>query len=146
MLIKSVVLAVLLALSLNVKAQYFEHDLRKHKWIAVEGFQSAGVFDWILTFDQGTVCFTMKEKGGTNVVSEIKYDMYLTPRTKGVTFDPDQVGKDTFGKFILMGRIKDDDEKTVQNQNMAEILNLDDNTLTLYLNRKNKVTFSAMGE
>jgi hypothetical protein len=68
---------VLTSLSLQVKAQYFEHDLRTHTWVATEGFLASGVFDLYLTFTKGNVNFVIKDKSGA-VLSDFDYKIYLT--------------------------------------------------------------------
>ena len=131
---------VLTSLSLQVKAQYFEHDLRTHTWVATEGFLASGVFDLYLTFTKGNVNFVIKDKSGA-VLSDFDYKIYLTSQKDEThSFDYTQVGKDLFGKFIMMDHLRTENGKKVHDMKVAEIISFSDDTLILYLEKK-KLTF-----
>ena len=136
---------LLLGLTLQVKAQYFEHDLRSHKWLCTDGFEAVNIFDWYLTFTEGKVNFTMKDKDTNNVVSNFDYKIYLvTNNSETRNFDNSLVGKDLFGKFIVMDREKKENDKVTHDTNVAEILSMTPDNLVLFLNNKNKLTFKAV--
>lgn len=145
MRIKYLFLVMLCSIALQSKAQYFEHDLRKHTWLCTDGFAAANLFDWYITFTDGNANFLMKDKDTGNVVSNFDYRIYLTSdKAETTKFDSTMIGKDLFGKYIMMNRKHKTKEKIINDVNMAEIISLSDNKLELFLNKKNNITFIAL--
>ena len=134
-------LALFALVSLYTNAQYMMHELQSHKWITTSGFKADGIFDLFLTFSDDKLYFLMKEKGTGKVVSDFYYDVYLVPRINEVShFDSAKIGKEIFGKYIVMNRHKKGEAGNATKPSVTEILEFDDSHLVLYLERKSKIS------
>jgi len=104
------------------------------------------LFDLYIIFtEDGKMNFKMMEKESDKVVSDFFYDIYLAPRSKEVEFfEESKVGKDMFGKFIVMNRVKKNAGGNNTKPTIAEIIDLSDDTMVLYIDRKNKLKLKAV--
>lgn len=136
---------VLVMTALKIRAQYFAHDLTIHTWLSTKGLVTSNLFDWIWNFSNDHVNFVMKEKDTGKVVSDFNYKYYLVPRSTDVThFDTSRVGKDTFGKFIILERKKGESTGVGADYHLVEIVSYDENALVLFYDRRARLYFKPL--
>ena len=114
----------------SINAQYKESDLQGHVWKAIKGYFAESVADCYMTFSKSKVVIDTKEKDSDVMMRKTICNVYLSDqRTKD--FDSTLVGKDSEGKFIVMGKERVYKGKMVTETSVAEILSIDDSTLLL---------------
>ena len=128
--IKLLVAILFLVTTSAINAQYKESDLQGKVWKAIDGYFAKPVADCYMTFSKSKVVIDTKEKDSDVMMRKTICNVYLSDqRTKD--FDSTLVGKDSEGKFIVMGKERVYKGKMVTETSVAEILSIDDSTLLL---------------
>lgn len=129
-------------------AQYSLSQLQDKTWFSNEGFETAFILDWYMTYSNDSIINTIKDKGTDKVIMKIVVAMYLTDEPTP-SFDENCVGKGKNGKYIMTLQKQIKYGKLVTSFIVYKILKLTDTELIICDVRhknKNVIRFHALKE